>query len=198
MSTDYFAYRVSTIDDKNLIPDVVDLDKEPFNDSSDQSIRWYDDSSCPEWVHSIGMRRSTRRETIDLFDVGRQLFGKAPQSIRYTYHNGWNYDFNYGDGDVKQLTEQDVASYHYIKESTAWFYHSEELGDLTNLWRLDMRKYANRILNRNDILDIVHDYFTSSDETDDYVSDMEARGVYALMKIYCSVSDSDKIVIVSE
>ena len=195
MSTSLVFYRVSRVQED--LPKVINTDTQDFTYAYESTDR------ASEWERRFGTMRIIEYQTVDVFQVAEQLFGARPSSYYCTsdYYGDHN-EFaeaicHFSDGRKDERILKSVLNQHaYMRRYEAYVYQREELGYISDAYLFDYKSIEDRVLKKEDILQIAKVFMDEHIEDD--AGEYYARPFFTLMKIYFQAKEDDAIVCIAD
>jgi len=153
------------------------------------------------WQKEIGVPFTIQYTTVDEFDAVEKMVGEKPTSIRYEYQSwgergGSGRTCYFANRPEIYIAGERFEPYKHLKSVPSYAYNERECLTIENAYNVNIKDYADRLLQKEEILEIVKKYFAENDENDlDQDSNYCTAPVFCLMKAYCDVGEGEHIVL---
>ena len=179
MSADITFYRIAEPGIYGIVGGRIDVGSIDYDRSY-----WRGRGAVPEWVKRNGHPASFVNRTIDLFDAGRQMFGRKPTSISM---NSYDLDierFHFDDGSIEEVNRWDLEPYYYDEKFDGWVYGMEKIGEIPSYLLAVGREWDEQEMTCEMLEDALWDFMEeNSEELDDaYAGTSLLQAVYVLTK----------------
>ena len=180
MSASVYFYRIVE-PQIEPVDGVIDLDELDYNTPYAR-----DDGNVSDWIVEHGVFATLRRDTINMFDVGEQLFGKRPTSCSMHSYYPEIETFHFEDGTSEEITREELAKYYQEERFSGYVYGREQIGHMDNTYMIDdIRDYDECQITSDAAKDFLKRFMEGNAESldDDYAGDYYLRPVYLLAKV---------------
>ena len=147
-----------------------------------EDVSWVEASKTKDWQKKLGVRRTIRRNRLDLFDAAEKEFGERPMSLfRRPYESTGtkcNYIFTMADGTTRDVPDVVLEKYRKEEILVAYLYVQESVSDVKRPYVLeDCEKYDNREITEDDFEKMIEDCL-KNEASDDLLEIMKARKAF--------------------
>lgn len=179
-------------------PDIINTDTEDMLFAHCTADGAYD------WQKEIGVPCTIQYTTVDEFDAVEKMIGEKPVSIRYEVQSGSSWSKRLTSSRTcffKNRPEEHIAAeqfepYKYIKSVPSYLYNERDCVTIESAYNVNAQGYTDRLLSKEDILEIIKKYFQENDEDDlNPDSNYCTSPVFCLMKAYCDMRDGEYTVL---
>lgn len=185
MSKDISFSKVHPI--KEDLPDIVNVNSKDFLYS------YVPEDRAEEWQKKVGIKRTIRYRTVDMFGYCEKKYGKRASSMRSSWRPD-RYECYTSDGEyLGTVSKEELDKASYEKEAAAYIYQAEEIGSLDSAYIL--KENDGQILTRYMIDHIIDEYVDYiGDSYDGYVPQTSGEDLYLLLKIRRLVFNKEDVV----
>lgn len=184
MSKDISFSKVHPI--KEGLPDIVNVDSKDFQ------YFYVPEDRAEEWQKKVGIKRTIRYRTVDMFGYCEKKYGKRAFSMRSSWPDC--YECYASDGEyLGTVSKKELDKESYEKEEAAYIYQTEEIGNLEAAYIL--KETDSQILTKYMIDRLIDEYVDYiGDSYDGYVPQTSGEDLYLLLKIRRLVCNKEDVV----